>query len=74
MGLGQGTPEKIPAYYNDFIFAVICEQLGQVFGVLLLAVYVLLILRGVTVVAARGARLRCCWAAACWRCWAFRHS
>ena len=51
MGLGQGTPEKIPAYYNDFIFAVICEQLGQVFGVLLLAVYVLLILRGVTVVA-----------------------
>ena len=48
---GQGTPEKIPAYYNDFIFAVICEQLGQVFGVLLLAVYVLLILRGVTVVA-----------------------
>ena len=28
-----------------------CEQLGQAFGVLLLAVYVLLILRGVTVVA-----------------------
>ena len=51
MGLGQGTPEKIPAYYNDFIFAVVCEQLGQAFGVLLLAVYVLLILRGVTVVA-----------------------
>ncbi len=51
VGLGQGTPEKIPAYYNDFIFAVVCEQLGQVFGVLLLAVYVLLILRGVTVVA-----------------------
>ena len=51
VGLGQGTPEKIPAYYNDFIFAVVCEQLGQAFGVLLLAVYVLLILRGVTVVA-----------------------
>ena len=50
VGLGQGTPEKIPAYYNDFIFAVICEQLGLVFGVLLLAVYVLLILRGVTVI------------------------
>lgn len=50
VGLGQGTPEKIPAYYTDFIFAVICEQLGQVFGVLLLVVYVLLILRGVTVV------------------------
>ena len=50
VGLGQGTPEKIPAYYNDFIFAVVCEQLGQIFGLLLLAVYVLLILRGVTVV------------------------
>ena len=50
VGLGQGTPEKIPAYFNDFIFAVICEQLGIVFGVLLLVVYVLLILRGVTVI------------------------
>ncbi len=50
VGLGQGTPQKIPAYFNDFIFAVICEQLGMVFGVLVLAVYVLLILRGVTVI------------------------
>ena len=50
VGLGQGTPEKIPAYYNDFIFAVICEQMGLVFGLLLLLVYVLLILRGVTVI------------------------
>lgn len=50
VGLGQGTPEKIPAYFNDFIFAVICEQLGQVFGLLLLAVYALLFLRGVTII------------------------
>lgn len=50
VGLGQGTPEKIPAYFNDFIFAVICEQLGLVFGVLLLLVYVVLILRGVTII------------------------
>lgn len=50
VGLGQGAPEKIPEYYNDFIFAVICEQLGLVFGVGLLLVYVLLILRGVTVI------------------------
>ena len=50
VGLGQGTPEKIPAYFNDFIFAVICEQLGIVFGVLVLAVYMLIILRGVSVV------------------------
>ena len=50
VGLGRGTPEKIPAYFNDFIFAVVCEQLGQVFGVLLIAGYVLLILRGATLV------------------------
>ena len=50
VGLGQGTPEKIPMYYNDFIFAVICEQLGIVFGVLLLGVYVLIVLRGVTII------------------------
>ena len=50
VGLGQGTPEKIPMYYNDFIFAVICEQLGIVFGVLVLAVYVLIVLRGVTII------------------------
>ena len=50
LGLGQGTPDKIPEYYNDFIFAVICEQLGMVFGVLLLGVYALLIMRGITVI------------------------
>lgn len=49
VGLGQGTPEKIPMYYNDFIFAVICEQLGLVFGLALLAVYAALIMRCVSV-------------------------
>ena len=50
VGLGNGTPEKIPAYFNDFIFAVVCEQLGLVFGLLVLAVYGLLIVRGVSVI------------------------
>lgn len=50
VGLGQGAPEQIPAYFNDFIFAVICEQLGIVFGILLLVIYVLLVMRGVTVI------------------------
>ncbi|MBQ8618401.1 MAG: FtsW/RodA/SpoVE family cell cycle protein [Clostridia bacterium] len=50
VGLGQGTPEKIPAYFNDFIFAVICEQLGIVFGIVLLLVYVIIVMRGVTVI------------------------
>ena len=49
VGLGQGTPEKIPMYYNDFIFAVICEQLGLVFGLLVLLMYALLIVRCVDV-------------------------
>lgn len=49
VGLGQGTPEKIPAYWNDFIFAVICEQLGMVFGICVIAVYALMILRSVFV-------------------------
>ena len=49
VGLGQGTPEKIPMYYNDFIFAVICEQLGLVFGLLVLLMYALLIIRCVSV-------------------------
>ena len=48
MGLGQGTPGKIPAYYNDFIFAVACEQMGQVFGIALLLIYVLLFARGIS--------------------------
>lgn len=50
VGLGQGSPSHIPAYYNDFIFAVICEQMGLIFGLLVLCVYLLLIARGVTVV------------------------
>ena len=49
VGLGQGTPNKIPAYFNDFIFAVVCEQLGMVFGVGVIAVYALLIVRSISV-------------------------
>ncbi len=50
VGLGNGTPDKIPAYFNDFIFAVICEQLGLIFGMLVIVVYLLLIVRGVSVI------------------------
>ena len=54
VGLGQGAPEKIPEFHNDFIFAVACEQLGQLFGVLLLGVYAALLLRGATLVLRAG--------------------
>lgn len=47
-GLGLGSPKTIPVYHTDFIFAVICEQFGLIFGLCVLAVYVALIWRGAT--------------------------
>ena len=46
VGLGLGAPRVIPVYFTDCIFAVICEQFGILFGVLVLVMYVILILRG----------------------------
>ena len=45
-GLGLGSPTSIPVYESDFIFAVLCEQFGLIFGVCVLLMYVALILRG----------------------------
>ena len=54
VGLGLGTPTAIPVYESDFIFAVICEQFGLIFGICVLLMYVALIWRGATVaIAAR---------------------
>ena len=53
-GLGLGHPRDIPLYYSDFIFAAIAEEFGLIFSVCLLALYVLLIMRGM--VAAMNAR------------------
>ncbi len=49
MGLGLGMPRMIPLYHSDFVFAAICEQFGMIFALCLLAVYVLIILRGVSI-------------------------
>ncbi len=46
VGLGLGAPRVIPVFYTDCIFAVICEQFGIIFGILVLLMYVILILRG----------------------------
>ena len=46
VGLGLGAPLVIPVYFTDCIFAVICEQFGILFGILVLVMYVILILRG----------------------------
>ncbi len=47
MGIGLGSPKNIPAYYTDYVFAVICEEFGIVFGVVIIALYLLLFLRGI---------------------------
>ena len=49
MGLGMGRPRSIPLYYSDFIFAAITEEFGLIFAIGLLAIYVLIIMRGLIV-------------------------
>ena len=49
VGLGLGSPRTIPVYHTDFIFAVICEQFGLIFGLCVLLMYVALIWRGATI-------------------------
>lgn len=39
LGLGQGMPYKIPVVEQDFIFAAIAEELGILFAVFLIFVY-----------------------------------
>ena len=43
LGLGQGTPGKIPAAQNDFIFAAIAEELGLFGATAILMAFVLIV-------------------------------
>ena len=49
-GLGLGNSRQkfsyLPATHNDFIYSVICEELGFVGGILVLLLFVIFILRG----------------------------
>lgn len=45
-GLGQGYPGFVPVNTSDLIFAVICEELGMVFGVGIMIIYFLFFYRG----------------------------
>lgn len=47
MGLGLGSPSLIPAYRTDYVFAVICEEFGIIFGIGIIAVYLMMVVRGV---------------------------
>ncbi len=50
LGLGLGNSRQkylyLPEEHNDFIFSVICEELGFIGAVLILALFAMLILRG----------------------------
>jgi cell division protein FtsW len=51
LGLGQG-PQKyqfLPEAYTDFIFAVICEELGLIGAICIIAIYVFLMIQGIRV-------------------------
>ena len=49
LGLTQGLPKSIPAYNTDYIFAVICEEFGIIFGIAVIALYLVFIIRGALV-------------------------
>ena len=48
LGFGQGRQKYLylPEEHNDYIFAIVCEELGLVGALAILALYMLLILRG----------------------------
>ncbi len=48
MGLGLGYPRSVPLYHSDFIFSSICEEFGLIFGIGVLCVYAVVVLRGMT--------------------------
>jgi len=49
MGLGLGLPRNIPLYHSDFVFAAICEEFGCLFAVCLLIIYLLIVMRGISI-------------------------
>jgi len=48
LGLGQSRQKYLylPEEHNDFIFSIICEELGLIGAILILALFALLVLRG----------------------------
>ena len=48
-GLGLGMPGVIPANHNDYIFAVVCEEFGMIFGIMIIILYLVFIIRGILI-------------------------
>jgi cell division protein FtsW (lipid II flippase) len=55
-GLGLGYPESVPVNTSDFIFAVICEEFGIVFGIITILMYLVFIIRGMIIAMNAGTR------------------
>ena len=45
-GLGLGSPRYVPAYTTDYVFSSICEEMGILTGILVIAFYVFITIRG----------------------------
>ena len=43
-GLTRGTPTKIPMHISDYIFAAVCEEFGNIIGIVVLLCYLGIIL------------------------------
>lgn len=43
-GLTRGTPQKIPMNISDYIFAAVCEEFGNIIGIVILLCYLAIIL------------------------------
>lgn len=48
-GLGLGNARVIPEYATDFIFSVILNEFGVLFGICVVAVYALIFIRGINI-------------------------
>lgn len=55
-GLGLGYPSAIPVNTSDFIFAVICEEFGVIFGAITILAYLVFIIRGMIIAMNAGSR------------------
>ena len=44
-GLGEGYPQYVPVHTTDYIFAIICEEQGMIFGIGIMILYFLLFYR-----------------------------
>ncbi|MFY9176821.1 MAG: FtsW/RodA/SpoVE family cell cycle protein [Caldicoprobacterales bacterium] len=48
-GLGLGSPQVVPAFKTDFIFATICEEFGIISGFCIIGLYAMIVIRGVSI-------------------------